>query len=402
MLVFSPTTAATTTTTTHHRKMFPVMSSFAEDDEEYVRSVVPQFARFGKVLQVQQCSAAKVEVEPPGHAEAFYKKSCVAVLQQISPRNSEDKWRVTLESFRNEHRFLGDSLQLAELHGAGVGVPRVLGLHQSNDRSDFSTVFRTVLEYLAPSQFREERRYGLEDAKRILEWLARFHEHFAGAGAGYLEQGGWWRKALRPTVKFDRLLPTVRHLCAQFPDSLSHGVAKTGDELWLDLAQWKQLDRFRLALGPNRTLMHGDCKSSNFFLPRDGNDRVMGIDFQWVGGSPTGAGDVVYLLFGSVELAWEREAELKRWYLSQRPGVSPEAFEREFDLELLDYFTTACPYLLAELTPKRMGKNLAKYGYLTYEDDEPSLRYFLERVIAAYGRIKPEFEEEEAKRQRVG
>lgn len=387
--------------------MFPIMSTFAPQDEDYVRRVVPQFVRFGNVLQVQQCSAARVETSSPLQSY-FYKKSCVAVLQQISPRNSDDKWRVTLNSFLNEHTFLEDGEMLNQMQQCNVRVPTVLGIERSTPEGqcDFSTVFRTVLEYLAPPAYREERRYNLADSKAMLQWLAGFHAFFWDREGNdrFLECGGWWRLALRPTVKFDNILATVQHLTTQFPVEFA-SVYSGKDEIWLEMSRIKKLDGFRLALGAEcKTLIHGDCKSSNFFFNTDNNNAVTGIDFQWVGGAVSGAADVVYLLFGSCERIWERENELKQAYLDsfckqQQQGVllTREEFDRQYDLELLDYFTTVCPYLLADLTRKKMEKNLKKYGYLTYEEDIQALAYFFKRTVNAYEHVRDELQETKKK-----
>lgn len=110
------------------------------------------------------------------------------------------------------------------------------------------------------------------------------------------------------------------------------------------------------------------------------------IDFQWTGPAHGGVADLVYLLFGGVlmpggvdsepanvsdffRLSKEFVDEMKRFYWSSlaSAGVYEDVadFELHFDLELLDYWSTALPYLLSDLSPKHLAKNAVKYGFLT-------------------------------------
>jgi hypothetical protein len=142
------------------------------------------------------------------------------------------------------------------------------------------------------------------------------------------------------------------------------------------------------------------------------------IDFQWTGAAPSGAGDVAYLLAGGVQfevLAASESALLGTYYaaLSQRlrargftgtPAAGAargggsgsggggcaytrDAFQADYDLELLDYAATALPYLLNGLTPAAAATNRGKHGWLTHEYDARVTAWLCARAVQTVERL---------------
>ena len=142
------------------------------------------------------------------------------------------------------------------------------------------------------------------ETPRLFTWLARFHAHFWGpemaeCRSKYLKNGGWWRKQLRPTVKWDNLLPTYLHLASQFPNEFALLRHEQAQASLLQLTALAKADCFLKALGAPNTLIHGDVKTCNFF-PSFANDDVIAIDFQWTGNASSGVADIVYFFYGGV------------------------------------------------------------------------------------------------------
>lgn len=286
-------------------------------------------------------------------------------------------------------------------------------LYQTGPDEDFNSVFWTLLEFIDLEKDYLEKPtidYG-KQSQRVVRWLAAFHASFWGRSQlglrqSFLEFGGWWRKPLRPTVKWMNLVPTFQHLSAQFPDEFSKLQSSgTLDKLTL-ISDWAQSNAFLKATGPSRTMIHGDVKTCNMFLSRH-DDSVMAIDFQWTGNAASGLGDVVYFFYGGVtsfppdksesetledflsRMKFTEGAILDFYFselsleLGEGESFTEEECHRQYDLELLDYFSTAVPYLLSDLTPKLIRKNLKKYGYLTYEFDPRMTAFFFFRALEA-------------------
>jgi len=315
-------------------------------------------------------------------------------------------------------------------------MPKVVCVEADGDLNKFSTTFRSLTEYLdfdSGAVF-EKAVVDEDQAKSILSWVAKFHALFLTQDetddlfvikSSMLKRGGWWRKQLRPTIKWDNAADVFTKLTSTFPLEFS---VLTGFEEELQnvrskirlIAEFARHDRFAQILGTmgsagwGSTLIHGDVKSSNFFFARDSPGMAIGIDFQWVGGAPSGAADVAYFLFGCVALAAgageeasydlagcesflsqakKTESLLVRHYFeaftanqkrSTSEMISRDEFDVMYDLELLEYFSAAVPYLLDGLDVKTMIKNRKKYGYLTYEMDARMLVYFFRRAIEAF------------------
>ncbi len=137
-------------------------------------------------------------------------------------------------------------------------VARCLGAARLDDGWMF------VLEDLDAAGF-PRRRGPIEPC---LEWLARFHRHYAGvAPDGLWETGSYWHLETRQE-ELARVEPALRE-AAPILDA-------------------------RLRDARHQTLVHGDAKLANFCF---GDAGVAAVDFQYVGRGP-GVRDVAYLLCG--------------------------------------------------------------------------------------------------------
>lgn len=299
------------------------------------------------------------------------------------------------------------------------------------------THFTFLLEHLPPSSHFQPKLLDEGQAAAALAALARFHAFFwevpssaSASGPSAFSQlrghvfpsGCWWRKNLRPKVDWSAIPSSFRHLCAQFPAEFKTLDTPENHQL----AQW--LSENALAIGravtsgcTYRTIVHGDSKAANCFLTSstrpsgagdDGGEgaatgtcEVTLIDFQWTGYARSGAADCVYTLSGSTEpdviIDDDGTAEgrlLDGYYAVLREALSArglpledytrEAFQWDYQLEWLDYATTALPYLLADLTPAEMEANRTKHGWLTHEFDARATAWFVARTMrhAAWAR----------------
>ena len=325
----------------------------------------------------------------------FFKKACVKLLQALSPRNPDDKWRVTLHSFRVEQAFLNSTFFNDEFKVVCTRVCNEQGEEIMLQDADFSSLFYTVAEALEPPRFVEVAMFDYEKACLVIKHLAQFHTRAIRcaqpAPKEIWPRGGWWRTPIRPTVKFHMLRPTLLNLFAEFPEEFAPFLSSAKQSWEHDadmMAETKRNDLFcpiptsPTASSSSQTpffLLHGDAKSSNFFF--DGN-RVVAFDYQWVGWGKTGLGDLVYLLYGSLkmETLLAKNELLKEYWRALGVEVSPEVRKAEWAREFLDYFCTAVPYLLGELNKKRLHKNLTKHGFLSFEMYSSVLVAFVEEA----------------------
>jgi hypothetical protein len=80
------------------------------------------------------------------------------------------------------------------------------------------------------------------------------------------------------------------------------------------------------------------------------------IDFQWTGHSPSGGGDVAYLIWTAAQLealvSGGEEAMLRHYHRTLLSALSVgttypwEEFVEDYELEFMDYFKTALPQLM--------------------------------------------------------
>lgn len=289
-------------------------------------------------------------------------------------------------------------------------VPQVIAVTHEGDEDDFSTTFRMISEWLDfEKDFLELPTFDEDQTRRVFLWLARFHAFFWDnpivEHMKLSHLGGWWKKPLRPTVKWKNLVPTFNGLAEQFPIEFGTLVTEKNIDSFRKMAEIAECDGYQALLGPPKTIIHGDVKTCNFFLRRDQDD-IIAIDFQWTGQASSGVADIIYFFYGGVTSFLPQkgqtesldefrtrfaslESRLMNLYFEafvQQSGANfcREEFDKQYNLELLDYFTTAAPYLLRDLTPKIAAKNLWKYGYLTYEFDPRMTFFFFSRALEAF------------------
>jgi len=265
----------------------------------------------------------------------------------------DEKWRISASSFANEFGFYAGA-PIAHMLSAGVRIPRPLLAERLApvDAPFMQQEYAFALEYLDPALFRQEPELDEADARRALSYLARFHACFARMPREAFEklarclsfaQGGWWRKALRPSVRFDRLPEAFASLIANFGerfldlDTPTHHACMSWLARNVDWIEERLAPPLPPATKPSGgstplcTMVHGDFKTSNVFFStksinqdkeedeaKRGCGDVVTIDFQWVGPARTGASDVAYLLAGGIQ--WEviqHDDALIEYYLTQ-------------------------------------------------------------------------------------
>ena len=341
---------------------------------------------------------------------------------------TEPKWAVSWQSFVNEASFLRIA-PLGELISCGVNVPRVLHCSVHGGEGPVTPLcdprgVLTVMQYFSPVAWEQQHTVtSLADARSVLMSLAGWHASFWRRkfvwSSPLFAPGGWWRKPLRPSVRYGDIVPSFVRFCAAVGatacDTPTNRVnlgllADSIDDLTLHLSR-----------GPFNTLIHGDPKSSNWFFRRSrasatasSADDVAVVDFQWTGPARSGAGDVAYFLLGSVDARVLRhhEQELIDTYraafavaLEARGGDGADDdteeegrictaggihidWTAEFELEQLAYCATAIPQLLGGLTPASMRANEGAYGFLTHEFDVDAALWLVERASTLAARMR--------------
>ena len=252
--------------------------------------------------------------------------------------------------------------------------------------SEFDRSWLFLTAYLPPEQWASPHvcLEGPQQTRQALAALARLHAHFWGRPAAHmcalgggapgpspLLPGAWWRKAKRPTVMVERLPVVFAQLCREFPAEFASLDKPNAHDAFARLVALVPALSAAVAgesgSSGGGTIVHGDCKASNFFFrapPRgeggEGGDNPRGeggvgslghsggpltprpadtvyraegdsddviptvdgvrlFDFQWAGPAASGAADVAYLLTGAVaadelEATWPR---LLQYYYAQ-------------------------------------------------------------------------------------
>lgn len=355
---------------------------------------------------------------------AFAKCADVAALMTRFEKTGE-KWRISLRSFKNE-LALYRLLPCAHLAAVQVRIPRCLAMRDEvqsgageEEEESMHRRLMLALEYLDPAQHYQLHAFDAAHASAALKYMARFHAACWRRGDGrhqlpadvraalfacLFTPGCWWRKHLRPSVKFHRLPHVFAQLCDTFPDAFA-ALARDTRAAAAMHAIAGNVDRIDAACGgaEARTIVHGDWKTSNLFFARSGDGSrpsaadVCAIDFQWTGAAHSGMGDVAYLILSGLQpelLSHAAETALLREYHSELAarmhggdaGGSEYTWEecmRDYEWEVLDYVKTAGPQLLDGLTPSGMSENATKYGWLTHEYDARATAFLFARAVQA-------------------
>lgn len=164
-------------------------------------------------------------------------------MQRLKSRikKSDEKWRISAASFANEHAFCSTMMSQREaLSKAGVRLPEIYLAEDTSLQSGrgneggLDSSYDFLFEYLSPRMFHQSSVLGLSEAKSALELIARFHayfwvsiksddddgadDHLKDLRASLFRRGAWWRKELRPSVRYDRIPEAFRSLCLAFPE----------------------------------------------------------------------------------------------------------------------------------------------------------------------------------------
>jgi len=242
----------------------------------------------------------------------------------------------------------------------------------------------------------------LENTKQVLSFLAKFHANFWGLNNPEVTDlkdriyplGCWWRKYLRTSVRWENIPKAFQNLCSSFPQ-LFHDL-DTPQNHQLIQTLYENIDQLseQLSSKKRKTVVHGDMKSSNIFFS---SSKVSVIDFQWTGFAPSGVGDIVYLICGSVdEELLNQESELLEYYYEQFSQFCKEngkikddgdiyckeEFFQDYKLEFLDYFKTSLPYLLYPMNAEIAEENSKKWGWLTHEYNPKVTAWFCRRALS--------------------
>lgn len=371
----------------------------------------------GEIKHLEQSDVVVLLVtfaSPTHHTLRLLLKHVDLPSQQARIDKTPEKWAISVQSFQNEYDFFGrgaamdDRGELASIMGiaAGLSLPRCY--YRSRFPADERLPMQRstlLLEYLAPEEYEQHQDLTLAQVKEALGALAQFHAFYweddgplqdsTGMKRRLFERGGWWRAELRPSVKFDTIVASFESLCATFPAEFADiNNAESRALLGKLQAHYRQLGQQLRAKG-SRTLMHGDCKTSNLFFRRGGGGDCTLIDFQWTGAASSGGGDVAYLLWSGVEPAAivgaGQEAALLDYYyealMTAMPGnegrYTRAEFQHDYELEFLDVFKTCLPQLLNGLTPADCRVHYGEFGWLTHEYHPAVTRAFVGRALAA-------------------
>ncbi|GAX76044.1 hypothetical protein CEUSTIGMA_g3487.t1 [Chlamydomonas eustigma] len=292
--------------------------------------------------------------------------------------------------------------------------------HQKDNMLNFS--YDLLFDYVDPHLQYQVGQLNLEETKAALKLLANFHayfwrrselDEFSELRRQLFRRGGWWRKELRPSVAFDTIPSAFKGLCESFPEQELLGTLDNRDthaamNMLCTKVDWINEE---LRAQPDKTILHGDAKTSNLFFcnrRRQDSGLIDGaqslapslmatcIDFQWVGNASSGMGDVVYLLSGAVQykVLKDNEQGLLKWYweclceslqdADRIGGVPPEyswdQCQADEKLEYLAYFVTALPQLMGGLNAIYCQQNVGKFGWLTHEMDPRVITWMCQKA----------------------
>lgn len=144
--------------------------------------------------------------------------------------------------------------------------------------------FALALELLGEEQHYQLHVFDLAHAEAALRYIARFRAAFwdcRSSERGLSEPsetahlksllftpGCWWRKQLRPSIRYDRITAVYVGLVTAFPDVFGGVINETDASAMQAIADNADLIAARCLLYGARTLVHGDFKTSNLFFFR--------------------------------------------------------------------------------------------------------------------------------------
>eukprot|EP00762_Andalucia_godoyi_P001546 ANDGO_00209.mRNA.1 hypothetical protein PPTG_24467 len=339
------------------------------------------------------------------HLQLFCKQMNVVRLRHRFPSKGIERWTVSVQSFHNEAQFYKSMSGRAT---SSLPIPKTYFVDVKRVGDDEIDMQFTILMERFPSQFYQSLVLSPIHIASSIRLLASFHAHFwkpkigadphAALRQTLFKQGCWWRKELRPHVKFETIPRVWKHVCTAFDmtDLLND------ESVMLMQLLSSNIDTVATATSMfSSTIVHGDFKTANILFPGvDGqSDAAATFDFQWTG-SASCASDLVYLIWSGIDAAAvaspEAEADILRQYfddLSLRiPQVAADStftwdqFIQEYEIEFLDYWKTALPQLMPCLTPQDADSNRI-LGNLTFEFDSCALRLICQKAVAVLSKL---------------
>ena len=221
------------------------------------------------------------------------------VPKELPEKPSLEIWRGFITSVRTEIDFYKELLE-RENEEIRKLFPRIytsLGTPPELDNSPMKTSFSIMMQDLG-SDYIQKPGMSEEEARSVMESLARLHAHYWGKVPETSPRGSFWvLEKRRAHSEVENADTTWNAFVDRFPDleSLHPDVRKIGSIL---SSKAEALDS-TTAQGAN-TLIHGDAKGWNFFFAKDESPAhkcqpFLFIDMQWAGrGHPLQ--DVAYAL----------------------------------------------------------------------------------------------------------
>ncbi|KAK3239938.1 hypothetical protein CYMTET_50170 [Cymbomonas tetramitiformis] len=227
-----------------------------------------------------------------------------------------------------------------------------------------------------------------------------------------LHEGGgtWWALRQRGTEEMTRMHTIWPRFLSAFaemaPEVTSRPSITSLPERLARLAPWIATELTAAVEAPFATMVHGDPKAANIFLPRragDGGGTAVPVDFQWVG-LGFGMSDVAYHLSHAVLPdaleAGGGEAELVAGYCaalrSRLPTAAAAAYTDEvatyhYRLALADYARLVLSRFVTDAAPAAFAANdtgprAANVGVI-YRNSHAAVR-FVERVDEALSHLE--------------
>lgn len=263
-----------------------------------------------------------------------------------------------------------------------------------------------VLEYISPDEYLQASPLTIEQAKQCLTAAAQLH-----ASA--------WQDVPTLKVAEKRLSKASFHLSIRNPKELE-GM----EHAWEHFAQafesyWPELPQLNLGIrtkkvtqhvsnilsptptSPYATIIHGDYKAMNVFLPRDpnsqNNSQALLVDFASVG-LGLGTSDVAMHLHHALipqDLDQHEEALVKHyWTELAKPDYSWETCWLHYKYSVVDYFRFFLGRFYKTATPSSMEKRASEPNINLVNRNIPAAMRFCKIVDQYLTEIEDIFEQE--------
>jgi len=361
------------------------------------------------------------ESESEGTMELFLKK----VVARYLPEQPLDDLRRDLLSNRVEARFYSEFVPILSARGlrllkAAFVDEQLAALdeHPASAAAEQERVLRQggvmLLLDCADHRYFQVSPLDEQQLRCTLRALAHLHaaawedEALLHAAAERMnKEGGYWKMSQRGSAELESM---ERHWSAyiaafqgEAPELLSRPEIIALAARLRHVAPWVAKQVRAGPRDPRATLVHGDFKAMNVFLPREGveDGDALPIDFQWVGPG-LGMSDVAMHLSHSGAVAAlrgggeERLVEYYHGHLCARLDAgaaatySLEAAARDYALGVLDWARMALGAFFRDASPAAFAARASNPNVgLVYRDAEASFE-FVRRVDRCLARVERE------------